>query len=326
MTTGPDFNAVVDLARTAPSVHNTQPWLFHAVGDVLTLSRDATRRLRSLDREGRQQVISCGAALYLARLGLRLQGYDSVVEAAAQTGDDRVLARIKAIPGASATAEEIALEHAALSRHFQRGAFDNQPVSEEVTAALRDAVQGQGAWVRALATPIDQLALAVLLEHADQAELDDPEYLEELASWTNRPADSGDGVPRPAIPAIHHRASTLKLRAFAPVDEPGASAPPLDADRAPSPVEHPLAIVLGTAGDEVADWLVAGQALAALLLRAAVDGVQASPLGQVVDQPWSRRRLASELGVVGHPQFVLRVGHAFPGPPTPRRPVDDVLI
>jgi hypothetical protein len=53
--------------------------------------------------------------------------------------------------------------------------------------------------------------------------------------------------------------------------------------------------------------------------------VQASPLGQVLDQPWTRRRLAGELGLVGHPQMVLRLGHAVPGPATPRRPVEDLL-
>jgi hypothetical protein len=53
--------------------------------------------------------------------------------------------------------------------------------------------------------------------------------------------------------------------------------------------------------------------------------VQASPLGQVLDQPWARRRLAGELGVVGHPQMVLRLGYAEPGPETPRRPVDELL-
>jgi hypothetical protein len=70
---------------------------------------------------------------------------------------------------------------------------------------------------------------------------------------------------------------------------------------------------------------VAGQALCALLLQAETGGVQASPLGQVLDRPWTRRRLAGELGLVGHPQMVLRLGHAVPGPATPRRAVADIL-
>jgi hypothetical protein len=45
----------------------------------------------------------------------------------------------------------------------------------------------------------------------------------------------------------------------------------------------------------------------ALLLHATVEAVQAQPLGQVVDREWSRARLGAALGVVGHPQMVLRV-------------------
>lgn len=319
----PDFPAVIDLARLAPSVHNTQPWLFHAAQDVLTLRRDSERRLPALDPAARQQTISCGAALYLARLGLRLQGFDSVVEPDAPAGDG-VLARLRAVAGAPVTIEEIVLERAARSRHTQRGVFENRPVAEDVVAAMRDAAQEQGAWVRTLRDPTDQTALAVLLARAEEAELGDPSYRSELADWTDRPPGAQDGLPGGAVPPVQHRASTLRLRDFSLGDESWGEEL-VDVDAPPLVAEHVLALVLGTAGDGISDWLTAGQALTALLLRAGIDGVQASPLGQVVDQPWSRRRLASEIGCVGHPQMVLRVGHGLPGPETPRRPVGDVL-
>lgn len=321
-TTHPDFTAVVELARLAPSVHNTQPWLFHAAGDVLTLSRDPSRRLPALDPDARQQTISCGAALYLARLALRLQGFDALVEQPSSFGDERVIARIRAVPGSPVTAEELVLEHAARSRHTQRGMFENRALPGDVVAAMRGAAQEQGAWVRVLGDSDEQVTLAVLLARAEAAETDDTGYREELATWTHRPPGTGDGVPQHALPDTHDRGSTLKLRDFSPAD---AGDQDVETDPAPPVAEHVLAIVLGTVGDGVDDWLTAGQALVALLLRAVIDGVQASPLGQVVDQPWSRRRLASELRVVGQPQMVLRVGHAFPGPATPRRPVDDIL-
>jgi hypothetical protein len=94
---------------------------------------------------------------------------------------------------------------------------------------------------------------------------------------------------------------------------------------APPTVERPLALVLGTEQDTPTDWLQTGEALMALLLRATVEGVQAQPLGQVVDREWSRARLGAALGVVGHPQMVLRVGYAKPGPDSPRRPLDQIV-
>ena len=65
----PDHAAVVELARHAPSVHNTQPWHFEDDHGVLTLRRDETRRLPVLDPDARQQTLSCGAALFLAASG-----------------------------------------------------------------------------------------------------------------------------------------------------------------------------------------------------------------------------------------------------------------
>jgi hypothetical protein len=324
-TTHPDLLAVIDLARLAPSVHNTQPWLFHAARDVLTLSRDDTRRLPVLDPEARQQTISCGAALYLARLGLRLQGFGSIVEGRSSTDGKSVLARLRAVPGNPVTAEEVVLAQAARTRHTQRGVFEPRPVAEDVLDEMRDAAQEQGAWVRLLTDPADQVPLAVLLARAEEAEVADPGYRDELATWTNRSVSAQDGLPSQARPDVSARASSLKLRALSPADE-SHTREPGGAEATPPAPEHVLAIDIGTAGDSVQDWLVAGRALIALLLHAAVDGVQASPLGQVIDQPWSRRRLASELGCVGHPQMVLRLGYASAGPETPRRPVGDILL
>jgi hypothetical protein len=325
-TNGPDFPAVIELARTAPSIHNTQPWLFHAEGDVLTLLYDDERRLTVLDPDARSLTISCGAALHLARLGLRLQGFDSTVEIPpAFEGPTRELARIHVRPGSPVTAEEVVLEHAARSRHTQRGPFDPTRVEDDTVESLRDAVQDEGAWVRMLTTSEEQVGLAVLLSRADDAERQEEGYADELAAWTSRPAGAGDGLTAEAVAAANvPRPSSLRLREFGEGTE-GDDARP-DADDLPPQAEHPLVAIIGTDADTRLDWLLAGQAMCSLLLRAGVDGVQASPMSQVVDQPWTRRRLASELGSVGYPQMVLRLGHAQPGPQTPRRAVDDLIV
>ena len=58
---------LIAVAGRAPSVHNTQPWRFTVSRDAIELQADVSRRLR-VDPDGREMVISCGAALY----GLRL--------------------------------------------------------------------------------------------------------------------------------------------------------------------------------------------------------------------------------------------------------------
>jgi hypothetical protein len=105
----------------------------------------------------------------------------------------------------------------------------------------------------------------------------------------------------------------------------GAGAEPASADDLPPPAEHPALLVLGTDGDEPSDWLVAGQATARLLLRAALDGVSGQPLTAVLEEPYQRTRLRAGLQLLGHPQMVVRLGYGTAGPGTARRPVDDVL-
>ena len=321
----PDLTAVVDLARHAPSVHNSQPWQFAVAPGVLTLRRDETRRLPVLDPDSRQVTISCGAALHLARLGLRAQGLDPAPEVV-RADSHGIEVRIAASPGAAPTEWELEMVTAARERHMQRGRFDARPVADEVVRDMRHAVEAEGAWVRFLTDSAEQVPLAVLLAKADELERDDPAYQAELAEWAGRPAGSADGLPAAATaPAEGVRASDLTLRKFGSHGGGDAGGEPVDPDADPPVAEHPLVAVLGTTGDTPQDWLVAGQAMSALLVRATAAGVQASPLGQVLDQPWARRRLAGELGVVGHPQMVLRLGYAEPGPETPRRAVDELL-
>src|SRR5512133_2219793 len=64
------FGKAVVRASLAPSIHNTQPWHFVVRPDALELHAVNDRQLRALDPTGRQMVISCGCALFNARVAL----------------------------------------------------------------------------------------------------------------------------------------------------------------------------------------------------------------------------------------------------------------
>jgi len=90
--------------------------------------------------------------------------------------------------------------------------------------------------------------------------------------------------------------------------------------------QAPMLAALTTARDGIGFWLSAGQALAAMLLRAAEDGVQAAYLNPVVQVPELRQRLREHLGVSGQPQILLRLGYVSgTSRPAPRRPVDAIM-
>ena len=52
--------AILTIARLAPSVHNTQPWLVHRDSDSLVIKIDSQHQLRDGDPTGRQTTIGLG--------------------------------------------------------------------------------------------------------------------------------------------------------------------------------------------------------------------------------------------------------------------------
>src|SRR6516165_6447765 len=85
---------VVAAAVWAPSVHNTQPWWFGAHGQEISLYADASRQLGVADPVGREMMISCGAALFTARLALRSLGYIPETSVLPDPGRPLLVARV----------------------------------------------------------------------------------------------------------------------------------------------------------------------------------------------------------------------------------------
>lgn len=318
---------IVEQATRAPSIHNTQPWRFvsrsDASTDTIEVWTDPARGLKVLDATGRGRHISCGAALLHARLAAAAAGYVATVTILPDPAEPNHLAdlELQAVKTGTADTAESDLAAAIATRHTSREPFSNEPIAEDTVRELRQAAATEGAWLRIIDTPADATAVAVLLTHADEMQAADPAYVEELRQWTQR-GDTGDGIPASAVPqtAPTERGSNYRLRDFVADREPDATSP-----HEPPPVERPLIAVLGTTDDDVRSWIAAGQALGRLLLTATAHGVTASPLTQALEVPVIRARLASELGVIGHPQMLLRLGYGTSGAPTPRRPIEDVL-
>lgn len=74
---------LVRAAVLAPSLHNSQPWLFACSDNALLLYADGRRRLPFCDPYGRQLVISAGAALFNLRLAIGVPAATKPVRASA---------------------------------------------------------------------------------------------------------------------------------------------------------------------------------------------------------------------------------------------------
>jgi hypothetical protein len=307
---------VVQAAGLAPSVHNTQPWRFVAHTDRLELHADPSRQLHVLDPDARQLHMSCGAALLHARVAARALGLGVQVRLLPEADRPTHLADVVLTPGQPATDADIRLATAILQRHTHRGAFDDRTLPAAVLDGLRDAAQAEGAHLMHVVSEDRLIELEVMLARADATEEHDTAYREELAQWVREGPMRPDGIPASAVEQA--AGSSLRQRDFS-LHHPAA----LDGT-APA-ADRPAVVVLSTDDDEPVSWLRAGQALAAVLLRAADLGVQAQPLGQVTDIVAYRFGLRQMLGITGMPQLDLRMGFAPRTAVTPRRSVDDVL-
>lgn len=315
----------LQYALLAPSSHNSQPWRFRIVGDHVDVYADRTRALPVVDPDDRELLISCGAAIHHLRLALRFFGYRDLTSVLPDAKDPDFLARVE-IDGVHHTSDAERRHFRAIGfRRTNRRAFTADSLPEDVLAAMEEAAEVEGAHL-AIATEIrDREAIATLVSQGDVTQMGDPHFRRELASWIH-PARHGsrDGMPGTALGVSRILESLASPGISVVVRTFDLGKGVAARDRALAEKSAALA-VLWTAGDSPRQWILAGEALAKILLIAAASEISASYLNQPIEVAALRPMLAQAIGVTGHPQVLLRFGYGASPEPTPRRPVEEVL-
>jgi hypothetical protein len=301
-------------------VHNTQPWRWRIGDGVIELFADRTRHLASTDPDGRDLVISCGAALHHLRVALADAGVVSSTERMPDPENSTLLASVHVRTG-TADEQDAALSPAIEERRTDRRAMVAAPSPAQLRQLVRQAAR-QGATLHPVQGQVAQARLLAILGEAGTRQRHVPGYPAELAIWTRRYSGGRDGIPPEQRTA---QATAHALRDFPAGRITGAPLPR-------SPFEDGSTIgVLATDHDEVTDWLRAGEATSAVLLAAEQLGLATTPLSQAVEVEHTRRQLArAALGISAHPQLLIRIGHrpetATELPSTPRRTLRSVLV
>ena len=315
---------VVDAAVNAPSVHNTQPWWFTGSEREIRMHADNERKLPVADPDGREMLVSCGAALFTARVALRYLSIIPQVRVLPDPDLPNLVARIIWSDTTPPADYERELYTEIRRRRTHRGGFDAEPLPAGVLGAVLGEASKEHATLRILSDEAERKALGAVVEAADFALRQDSDRARELAKWAPPPASKRrDGVPATAYPARPEGIEPhFATRDFARGH--GWGLPP--AGQGPLPRSAGVVALLATASDRPDDWVGAGQALQRILLYLSACGLAAALHSQPVEITELRAFIAQHFTDGLYPQMLLRFGATDQREVSVRRPIEDVLL
>jgi hypothetical protein len=307
-------------AVLAPSSRNTQPWAFRVEGDAVDIYADRERILPVADPEGREMVISCGAALFNLRTAIRNFGYIATFETLPNTREPDLLVRVHLGVKGKPKLEDHPFFQTITKRHTDRLPFEDRELPNPLISKLKASAEAEDAWLRIL-TEETRDTVTEMVEEATLTQWSDKRFRRQLSRWLRT-----DRTKKPDGISFHDMGLEAKGSYLAPyfvsMSDKGKEQGEKDRLLASG---APVLAVLGTDKDEPFDWLLAGQALQRVLLLARSEDLSASFLNQPVEVPGLRDRLRELLSTRGYPQVIIRMGYGRNARPTPRRKMEYVI-
>nr|WTA65597.1 nitroreductase family protein [Micromonospora sp. NBC_00855] len=305
----------VAASTLAPSLHNSQPWLFRVSGREVRVYADRSRQLDALDASGRELLISVGAAVFTLRLALRAEGWRTTYVLFPEPDSPDLVARVLLDREAPPPENVTTLAEAIARRHTNRWPFADSAVSADAIEELTVAAADHGVALT-VAGPVTRNAILGLGHQAERRLRTSGRYRAELSRWTRPASGRHDGIPAAAI-GPWDALERMPIRDFGLVHpQPWRTSEFFEA--------HPTIAVLATLGDGPHDWVRAGQALQHVLLAATRLRLATTPISQPVEVP-AIRELLTDTAAGRWAQMIIRIGYGPQAAVTPRRPLSEVL-
>jgi hypothetical protein len=206
------FTNAAIAAGNAPSILNTQPWMWRVRPDRLDLFATRSRQLTAGDPQGRQLALSCGAALHHARIALAADGWSAQLTRFPQASNPDLLATLVVHGRTSVTMEALRLAHAIRIRHTDRRLVSERSIPEVGLRAIAAAAACAEGNLHILS--FDNVAeLGSAAGRAVAVEAGDPQIAAELTYWTGHAGLAGTGLPASVLPE-HPTQTTVPSRDF----------------------------------------------------------------------------------------------------------------
>ncbi len=330
-------------AILAASPHDTQPWLFEVHNESITVYADRARNLGPFDPFRREMHLGIGAAIENLVRAAGADGYTAYVRPVMGRLENSpgprpiVAAHITMDPGAPGRDR---LYEAIAERHTNRGPYLDRPIAMGALNSLANLVTSDRIRVAFILDRHARSDLAALIVDATQRIVGDPEMSAASAHWirTGRRdiQEHRDGI---TLDASGLSPTTVMFGKFMP--DLGAATQDSFwlANTRDVQVHAPvLGVLLVRDRLHMAQSIDAGRAWQRLHLAATAMGIAAQPLNQPVEcidrnemlgrpDGYQRALLNFAQAQDWQPTFVFRLGYAEkPAPPSPRRPLSDVII
>lgn len=291
--------AALICATRAPSIRNSQPWMWRRSRGGLDLLADDSRWLAADDPSRTDLLLSCGAVLHHARIAFAALGWTATVIRMPDDGEPAHLAtlRFRRATEAAITPELLALSTAMTRRFSDHAPYSSWEVPDGIVRVLRQAGVDQGAVVAVVdsGAAIRELVRAATVREPDR----DPDR------------DTGRDTDRDADPT---------------------AAPCPQIEREPSSTDEDASIflVVGAEHPDDESLLRAGEAASAILLEATVIGLATCLVSLGADTLGTRRLVRSTVSPdLVDPCLAVRIGWAHisrhPSRPTQRLPLSAVF-
>lgn len=306
-------------AILAPSGPNTQPWKFAIDGGKVSVFADLERSLPFVDPDNRTLFMSVGCAITNLVTAGEYFGLAATVNYFPRGQVSDLTAEVKFEPAKNGHGPEDLFSEIT-KRHTTKDRYEDGTIEALVLEDIKRCIDLPGFYLSYMCDKDSKSRMADLVARAHQIQLAKKEFRHNLGEWLrNNWTGEPDGMP---------------LYTFGVPDAVSLGFPAafkeFDLSRAviyrDSGLIHGCSClaVLTTDQDDRLAWTMCGVLLERLLLKATSYEVRASFFSQPIGLPELRAELASSTGA--HPQLIFSLGRALPMRPTPRRPLEDVML
>jgi hypothetical protein len=322
-------DALLEAARWAPSLYNTQPWRFRPLPDAWEVRWDPDSELPVADPQRVALMMNLGAVIeYLAvaasAYGLDLQFVPPEFKGT-QPNLGFIAGKIQFFPRAGAPSPLVPYLQ---TRQTSRKPYRSAPLPAGVLDELQAAAASAGCW---LFHTTDRGAIAGIAGEAARGTLvqfDEPERYAEFHRWL-RSAKAEDGLDVPSLD-LAGTWGGLWQRVLPPsrMVRMKLAQRALAAQQRSLVQSAPAICMLATNSREWKGWIQAGRALSRVWLHAARHGLVTHPVPSALHTPEGRRLVSERLGVEGDLQVscLFRLGESAPAPRSGRLEAERLLV